>query len=81
MREVEVKIRDIKYHIKTSATQEEMDEILAELNNTMDRVSKDSKTVSTHKIAILTSLLTTAENYVIKRKIDFLIKKISEVCN
>ena len=81
MNEVEVNIDNKIFKIKTSASNKEMSDISQALNKRLDRIRKETNIVSTDKLAILASLLTTADNYVLKKKIDLLIEKISEVCN
>jgi len=76
----QVKIFHKEYNIKTPLSEKELDNIVNILNQRIEEMEKQAGTADTHKLAILTALHTTADNYFILKKIDSLIDKVSAVC-
>ncbi len=75
-----VKIFNREYNIKTPLPEEELSRIVDMLNKRIKEMERQAGTADTQKLAILTALHTTADNYFISKKIDSLINKVSEVC-
>ena len=73
------KIFNKEYNIKTPLSDEEFESIVNMLNKRIKEMEKQAGTADTQKLAILTALHTTADNYFIQKKIDSLISKVSEV--
>ncbi len=80
-RKIKVNIMDSTYTIKTDVPEDDFKQIASILDKTLKKLNGYSGAISTHKIAILAALHFAAENYFITKKIDTLIKKLSEIEN
>ncbi|GEM_PF-5237611 len=78
---VEIELLGQKYRIKTALSSDELDEILLKLNTNFENIRNSGGAVSTHKLAAMVALLSATENFIASKKIDLLIKKISDICN
>ena len=78
-REVEVTILDSKYKLKTDVPEGDFNKIIEFLNKKINEIKKSAGTLTTTKLSILAAIYLAADQYFGEKKIDSIIKKISNM--